>query len=73
MTWSLAENYPDFSPGLRDRLMDIVLAGLHPRPQRICLGGLQAALRTIQADCQQKEPSSTYSLQNKYPNEDCCC
>jgi len=57
MTLLLGENYPDLSPGLRDRLMDAVLAGLRARPERIPLTDLQAALRTMRDDWKHGEPA----------------
>jgi serine/threonine-protein kinase len=49
----LTKNYPHFAAELRDRLMDIVLDGLRPRPERITLASLQAKLTAIQCDWQQ--------------------
>ncbi len=57
MALMLAENYPNLSPALRERLVDAVLAGLRLRPERISLANLQAALQTIQHDWKHGKPA----------------
>jgi serine/threonine protein kinase len=49
MAYLLAQNYPDLAPRLHKELIDTVLAGLCPHPERISLTDLQVALRMIQA------------------------
>lgn len=56
MALLLAENYPDLSPGLCDRLVEAVLTGLCLRPERISLADLQTDLRAIRTDWQHGGP-----------------
>jgi len=53
----LAENYPQLVTGWRDKLIDVVLAGLCPRPERITLANLQAALTAIRDNWQLEKPA----------------
>jgi len=48
MSLFFADHYSHLSPELRNQMIDIILAGLLPHPERIFLANLQAALLAIQ-------------------------